>query len=94
MEDGCSKRFDIETVDFKPQTYTLNDSVPMRTASRLGDHHSRQQSYSSSAHYSPQPGHSATQGAHDVSLTSASGGYLQRQDYLIAESHQDSLWSS
>lgn len=93
MEDGCSKRFDIETVDFRPQNYTSTDPNSMKNLlSRPGAEQSRQPSYSSSAHYNPAPG--ASTGGHDLSLTSASGGYLQRQDYMTGESHGEPVWSN
>lgn len=93
MEDGCSKRFDIETVDFRPQNYSSTDPNSLKNLlSRPGAEQSRQPSYSSSAHYTPPPGVST--GGHDVSLTSASGGYLQRQDYMTGENHQEPVWSN
>ncbi|PMD35471.1 hypothetical protein L207DRAFT_587775 [Hyaloscypha variabilis F] len=90
MEDGCSKRFDIETLDLRPQTYS-NDQGPMRIPSRP---QSRQPSYSSSAHYSPPPGSCSSRGPHDGSLTSAPGTFLDRQEYLTGESNQDPIWSN
>jgi len=92
MEDGCSKRFDIETLDLRPQSY--NDQQSVRGSSRHGESQSRQPSYSSSGHYSPQPGHYPSHGPHDGSLTSASGTYLDRQEYLTGESNQDPVWSN
>ncbi|KAE8453490.1 hypothetical protein EG329_010351 [Mollisiaceae sp. DMI_Dod_QoI] len=73
MEDGCSKRFDIETVDFRPQSYNnSNDQHSMRVPTRTSDNQSRQASYSSGGHYSPPPGSSTSRGphVHDNSLTS------------------------
>jgi hypothetical protein len=93
MEDGCSKRFDIETINFKPQNYSNGDA--MRNAARTAANQSRQPSYSSSAHYSPPPGSTTSQGGpHDVPLTSAHGAYLERQDYLTGDNTQDPVWPS
>lgn len=86
MEDGCSKRFDIETVDFRPQIYTNSpDATSLRYMAPIAiDTQSRQPSYSSS-----------TSGSHDQTpLTSASGGYLQRQDYLTTDHHRDPIWTN
>ncbi|KUJ23107.1 uncharacterized protein LY89DRAFT_167467 [Mollisia scopiformis] len=89
MEDGCSKRFDIETVDFRPQSYSnTSDHHNMRIPARssVDTHHaSRQASYSSGTHYTPPPhsvgsstsrsnGGSGGPQTHDSSLTSAPGG--------------------
>ncbi len=85
MEDGCSKRFDIETVDFRPQSYNnSNDQHNMRVPTRTSDNQSRQASYSSGGHYSPPPGSSTSRGphVHDNSLTSVPGTYLERHEYL------------
>ncbi|KAG0651323.1 Cell wall transcription factor ACE2 [Hyphodiscus hymeniophilus] len=94
MEDGCAKRFDIETVDFRPQNYG-NEDATRAAASRGAGNQSRQPSYSSSAHYSPPPGSTTSQGGpHDGSLTSARGAFLERQDYLTEDNTQDPVWSS
>ena len=94
MEDGCSKRFDIETVDFRPQNYSNNDAM-RATASHTTENQSRQPSYSSSAHYSPPPSETTSQGGtHDSPLTSAHGAFLEREDYLAGDNTQDLVWSS
>ncbi len=94
MEDGCSKRFDIETVDFRPQNYSLNEQNPLRVTSRLPDSQSRQPSFSSSAHYSPPPGNSTSQGIQEGPLTSVSGQFLERHEYNAGGSNHDSVWSN
>lgn len=55
MEDGCSKRFDIETVDFGPEYNDSQESSSMGgpSESRASDTQHRHASYSSSVHYSP-----------------------------------------
>ena len=93
MEDGCSKRFDIETVDFRPQDYS-NGNAMRAAVSRSTDNQSRQPSYSSSTHYSPPPGSTTSQGPHDSPLTSAQGVFLDRQDYITGDDTQDPVWSS
>ncbi|KAH8597894.1 hypothetical protein B0O99DRAFT_592442 [Bisporella sp. PMI_857] len=97
MEDGCSKRFDIETVDFRPQAFTTADPNSLRgLIARPGTELSRQPSYSSSAHFTPPPGTASTHGPHELSLTSASAGeYLQRQNYLTPVDPQgEPVWSN
>ena len=95
MEDGCSKRFDIETVDFRPQNYGNGDQNGMRAAeSRTADNQSRHPSYCSSAHYSPPPGSTTSQAPHESSLTSADGTFLDRHEYFAADNTQDPVWSS
>jgi hypothetical protein len=95
MEDGCSKRFDIETVDFRPhQPYSIPDqSGSMRLSARPTELLSRQPSYSSSTHYSLPPSRRDSQ--HENPLTSAQGAYLERHDYLGASNHQQgaAVWS-
>lgn len=93
MEDGCSKRYDIETVDFRPQNYSTGDHTSMRMESRAPDDQSRQQSYSSSSHYTPPPGNLASHGSIDSSLVSVSGAYLERQEFLAGEAGQQQ-WNS
>lgn len=82
MEDGCSKRFDIETVDFRPQSYSNGEQSSVRVTSRSSELPSRQASYSSS-HYSPPPGSSTSLGPHDSPLTSASGPFMERQEDIV-----------
>ncbi|CAG8971008.1 hypothetical protein HYALB_00009859 [Hymenoscyphus albidus] len=87
MEDGCSKRFDIETVDFRPQIYTTNPHPrSMRVNPRQAENASRQASYSSSNGLGP----------HDSALTAAPGPYLERHGYLSNndDHHQQQAWSS
>ncbi|KAK0103589.1 hypothetical protein ONS95_005602 [Cadophora gregata] len=86
MEDGCAKRFDIETVDFRPQNYDNGDHSSMRIASRASENQSRQPSYSSSSHYTPPP---ASHGTIDSSLVSSSGAYLERQEFIAGEGGQE-----
>lgn len=85
MEDGCSKRFDIETVDFRPQTYSNGDA--MRSAAARGADQSKYPTYSSSAHYSPPPGSVTSQGTLDLPPISA-------QEYLSGDNTQDAVWNS
>lgn len=96
MEDGCSKRFDIETVDFRPQSYGSNDHNSMRVPPRSTDNQSRQASYSSSSHYTPPPGNQASHGPLGNALTSSSGAFLERQEYLAAAGggSQEPVWTS
>ncbi|KAH6679820.1 hypothetical protein B0J14DRAFT_307170 [Halenospora varia] len=84
MEDGCSKRFDIETVDFRPQNYGNVEQHPIRVNSRPQEMPSRQASYSSSTGLGP----------HDSPLTSASGQFLDRHEYMPGDDHQEQAWSS
>ncbi|KAF8852099.1 hypothetical protein BDZ45DRAFT_126426 [Acephala macrosclerotiorum] len=94
MEDGCSKRFDIETVDFRPQSYSNNDQHSMRVPIRGSDNQSRQASYSSGAHYSPPP-LSRDPHAHDNPLTSAPGTFLERPEYLgNQDGGHEAVWSN
>lgn len=93
MEDGCSKRFDIETVDFRPQSYSNGDQGSARITSQASELPSRQESYSSS-HYSSPTGSSTSLGPHDSSLTSASGPYLERHDYMGGGESQGAVWSN
>ncbi|TGO24132.1 hypothetical protein BPAE_0111g00140 [Botrytis paeoniae] len=81
MEDGCSKRFDIETVDFRPQNYAMG-SNSMNTLKLVlpthPDQMGRNPSYIQNSHYSSPP-HSGGSGhaPHDAMvspLTSASSG--------------------
>jgi hypothetical protein len=90
MEDGCSKRFDIETVDFRPQNYSTGDQNTMSVIASSDQ--PRQASYSSTAHYGPLPGITTSQGAHENSLTSATGSFLERQEYMAADSHAEPVW--
>jgi hypothetical protein len=64
MEDGCSKRFNIETVDFRPQDYGNGDAI--RNAASTAANQSRQPSYSPSARYSPPSGSTSQSGPHEV----------------------------
>ncbi|KAG9232210.1 hypothetical protein BJ875DRAFT_92046 [Amylocarpus encephaloides] len=89
MEDGCSKRFDIETVDFRPQNYSNPEPCSIRVSQRPSENPSRQASYSSSAGL----------GSHDSPLTSASGPFLERQEYMASngdhhhhQQHHDHPW--
>ncbi|KAG9248028.1 hypothetical protein BJ878DRAFT_99252 [Calycina marina] len=92
MEDGCSKRFDIETVDFRPQTYGSSDQNSLKSLlSRPGADQQRQASYNSS-HYTPSPGVSTSQG-HGI-LTSTAGEFPSRHDYIPAQHHHEPLWSN
>ncbi|KAL2069796.1 hypothetical protein VTL71DRAFT_14475 [Oculimacula yallundae] len=93
MEDGCAKRFDIETVDFRPQSYGNGDQNSGRIPSRASENQSRQPSYSSSSHYSPPPGNSTSHGSIDSSLVSTSGAYMERQEFLAGDAGQDP-WNS
>ncbi|KAF7908861.1 hypothetical protein EAE99_011650 [Botrytis elliptica] len=81
MEDGCSKRFDIETVDFRPQNYAMDNNA-MNTLKLVlpphPDQMGRNPSYIQNSHYSSPP-HSGSSGhaPHDAMvspLTSASSG--------------------
>ncbi|TAQ83058.1 hypothetical protein B7494_g8618 [Chlorociboria aeruginascens] len=93
MEDGCSKRFDIETVDFSPQSYINDDSLHSMKISARADDQFRPPSYSS-AQYSPNPGSATSQGPHDSPLTSASGPYMEsRHEYISADTTHDSVWT-
>lgn len=58
MEDGCSKRFDIETVDFRPQqpSYGNNESRPSPTQSRLPAYHAAPAGFAMPAGPAPGPG--------------------------------------
>ncbi|TVY47345.1 Transcription factor [Lachnellula occidentalis] len=93
MEDGCSKRFDIETVDFRPQSYSNGDQGSARITSRAAELPSRQASYSSSHYFSP-PGSSTSLGPHDSSLTSSSGSYLERHEYMGNGDSPEAVWSN
>lgn len=103
MEDGCSKRFDIETVDFRPPNYTP-DNNPMDQFKLVlpphPDQMGRNPSYIQNSHYSPLP-HS-THAPHDAiisPLTSVSSGapYLDRNGYMMTgpkHHNQEPVWSS
>ncbi|ESZ94710.1 hypothetical protein SBOR_4904 [Sclerotinia borealis F-4128] len=107
MEDGCSKRFDITTVDFKPQNYAIDDN-PMNPLKLVlppySDHHMvRDPSYIQNSHYSspPHSGNSihVSHNAIVSPLTSASSGapYLERHEYMTtgSEHHdQEPVWSN
>lgn len=93
MEDGCSKRFDIETVDFRPQTFGHSDPNSLKSLlTRPGADQSRQASYNSS-HYTPPPS-ALTSQSHESPLTSSAGGFLPRNDYMTGEQHHQPLWSN
>ncbi|KAM3079670.1 hypothetical protein ACMFMG_006083 [Clarireedia jacksonii] len=103
MEDGCSKRFDIETVDFRPQHYPVGGD-PMNHLKLVLPHqdHMGRSSYLSHSHYSSPPPGSSTHAPHDAltsPLTSASSGapYLARHQYMTTgpEHHnQEAVWSN
>ncbi|KAH8816279.1 hypothetical protein F5884DRAFT_216360 [Xylogone sp. PMI_703] len=79
MEDGCSKRFDIETVDFRPQSY---GSSSIKAAS--GRPNPPTHPYHAPAQYSPpQAG----------STPAASRAYGERPEYIAAE-NGDSVWNA
>jgi hypothetical protein len=101
MEDGCSKRFDIETVDFRPQDYnSSSDQNSLRLSSQTrssgGNSHHRQASYGTSMHYSSSPGHTLNHTSHENgALTSSSGTFLERQEYLAGgDASHDPVWSN
>ncbi|KAI9650886.1 hypothetical protein NHQ30_000921 [Ciborinia camelliae] len=106
MEDGCSKRFDIETVDFRPQNYVLDNNPMSQLKLSLPPHPDqmgRNPSYIQNYHYSPPPhNENSTHAPHDAivsPLTSASSGapYLERHEYMTTgpEHHnQEPVWSS
>lgn len=94
MEDGCSKRFDIETVDFKPQGYSNSDQSSTDTSARAAQEQARHTSYGSPAHFPSSLGISASQLPHDASLTSASALFLERQEYISENSNPDSVWAN
>ncbi|KAF7891103.1 uncharacterized protein EAF02_001428 [Botrytis sinoallii] len=81
MEDGCSKRFDIETVDFRPQNYVMDNNAINTLKLVLPPHPDqmgRNPSYIQNSHYSSPP-HSGSSGhaPHDAMvspLTSSSSG--------------------
>ncbi|RAL67184.1 hypothetical protein DID88_007961 [Monilinia fructigena] len=105
MEDGCSKRFDIETVDFRPQSYAI-DNNPLHQLKLVLPPHEEQMgrnpSYLPNSHYS-QPLHSggSTHASHEFMispLTSVSVGapYIERHEYMTTgpEHHnQEPVWS-
>ncbi|CZT04270.1 hypothetical protein WAI453_009687 [Rhynchosporium graminicola] len=92
MEDGCPRRFDIETVDFRPHIYGQDEQRSGRMESHAPESHSRRPSYSSSSHYSPPPRNPASHSLVDSSLVLSSGSYLERQGFLAGEAGQP--WSS
>lgn len=95
MEDGCSKRFDIETVDFRPSGYSTNDSSAAGFAPRLGEQEPKNLSYSSTSQYSISPGMHLHQGQRSINLASEPAAYLQRQeDYMTSIGTQDHVWPS
>ncbi|RFU31417.1 hypothetical protein B7463_g4956, partial [Scytalidium lignicola] len=84
MEDGCSKRFDIETVDFRPQSYgSSSGQNSMKTGPRGRPNQPRQPynptttTTTTTTHYSPPQGGPAP---------STSRAYGERPDYIPAES--------
>ena len=97
MEDGCSKRFDIETVDFRPQSYSISEQAAVKVSSRPLGKPPRQPSYcSSSTRYSPPPGSSSGQDLHSASLISTSRPYyenISRPVYVTGDSSSDVAWS-
>ena len=93
MDDGCSKRFDIETIHFRPRSPSDGGQTSAGFASRHEDNQSRYPSYNSSAHYSPSPRHAASEDPLDGYLTSASGPFLHRQEFLSGDIDEDPVWS-
>lgn len=78
MEDGCSKRFDIETVDFRPAAYPADPQAgPIRV---LANEPARSASFASMS-YSPAP--------HEgMPMPSP---YLERPAYISEPGH--AVWS-
>jgi hypothetical protein len=94
MEDGCSKRFDIETVDFRPQTFAGSDPNH-RHNPRPSTIQARLPAYSpSAAQYAIQPGPATTQVPHDAPLTAGSAQFLERHDYMTGTTSQNPVWSN
>lgn len=91
MEDGCSKRFDIETVDFRPSAYTVSDQMATRLASE--EQQIKHAAYGSSGSHNSSSGIPSAQASHDVNLMSASGAYLHRQDYMTGVVNEDPVWT-
>lgn len=60
MEDGCSKRFDIETLDFQAQHRVEHENRASRTAMQSPGNNSRPISYAAAETYSI-PNNTATQ---------------------------------
>ncbi|PBP25751.1 putative Transcriptional regulator prz1 [Diplocarpon rosae] len=89
MEDGCSKRFDIKTVDFQPNSYGGSDQNSMGVPSRPLGQLSRQASYSSSHHTPPTLNH----GLPGHTLTSSSETCLVRPDCLAGKGGQETIWA-
>ncbi|KAK2627947.1 hypothetical protein QTJ16_002593 [Diplocarpon rosae] len=90
MEDGCSKRFDIKTVDFQPKSYGGSDQNSMGGPSRPLGHQSRQASYSSSSHHTPP---TLNHGLSGHTLTSSSETCLVRPGCLAGEGGQEIAWA-
>ncbi|QSZ35914.1 hypothetical protein DSL72_007036 [Monilinia vaccinii-corymbosi] len=106
MEDGCSKRFDIETVDFGPQHYVIDNNsmnslklvLPLQQ-----DQVGRNPSYFQDSHYSPplQSGGSP-HAPHNVMISPLTSAplkipYLERHEYMttVPENHnQEPVWNS
>ena len=94
MEDGCSKRFDIETVDFRPQSYNGGDPNA-RLNPRPEVVQNRLPAYNPSAAQFAMPSIPTGQVPHDTPLTSGPAPYLeQRHDYMAGTNGQNPVWSS
>ena len=88
MEDGCSKRFDIETVDFRPAAYPTE--TPLRVMTHPSEH-PRSASYSAIHHFSPP--HSAAAPMPSPLTSAGPGPYLDRPPYIHEHAHQESVWT-
>ncbi|RDW75111.1 C2H2 and C2HC zinc finger-2 [Coleophoma cylindrospora] len=99
MEDGCSKRFDIETVDFRPRAYSNGEPIPLKTSFRPGEGESHARISPYSSRYTSPPASNAHNGSYEAPLTSAPPGQYyvasSRSQYAQADaSSQDPIWNS
>ncbi|APA15603.1 hypothetical protein SS1G_09588 [Sclerotinia sclerotiorum 1980 UF-70] len=101
MEDGCSKRFDIETVDFRPQNYTMDNNSAHTLKLVLPPHPDqmgRPLSYIQNSHYSPPPHSGSSVHAHHDAmvspLTSASSGAQYLMTTSSEHHNHEPVWSS
>ncbi|KAL3421945.1 epithelial zinc-finger EZF protein [Phlyctema vagabunda] len=97
MEDGCSKRFDIETVDFRPGSYSHGGPGNMKVLPRPLEDVGREASYHT-PRYTPPPALPASHSSYDPSLTSAAPGPYygssSRPEYLDAGVNgHDTIWN-
>jgi hypothetical protein len=95
MEDGCSKRFDIETVDFRPHNFAGGDPSQQRHNQRPSNLQTRLPAYNpSAAQFAIQAGPATSQVPHDAPLTSGSAPYMERHDYMTGSANQNPVWSN